>query len=245
MDIKNKFLELTKKTYPNPEEIGVLEYLPNDLKEDGFGNYYKVIDGDEHTMFTSHLDTADFSQSDVEHVFFESDNGDLYVETDGTTILGADDKAGVTIMLNMIEKEVPGIYYFFIGEESGMIGSGRVKKEIFSNKFENLEHIKNVENCISFDRRYYNSIITRQMGRDCCKDDFAERLIEGYSEVGLSMKKDSRGIYTDSASFMDIFPNCTNISVGYSNEHSYREKQNLTFLEKIANASCEVNWKKI
>ena len=39
------------------------------------------------------------------------------------TILGADDKAGMVILLYMIEKKIPGLYYFFIGEEVGCIGS--------------------------------------------------------------------------------------------------------------------------
>jgi hypothetical protein len=36
----------------------LLQFLPK-LDKDRFGNYYKIIPGDDTTMFTSHLDTAD------------------------------------------------------------------------------------------------------------------------------------------------------------------------------------------
>ena len=242
MDIREKFLQLTSYTYPHPDERGVLKYLPEELVRDNYGNYYLIIEGDDTTMFTSHLDTADSVQKKVKHVFYTDDNGDEFVRTDGTSILGADDKSGVTIMLYMISKAIPGIYYFFVGEECGMVGSGKLKREIMGNSFRNLPHLENVNKCVSFDRRYYNSIITRQLGKTSCSDDFADYLISEYDKNNMNMVKDDRGIYTDSAAFIDIFDNCTNISVGYSNEHTASEKQNLTFLEKIAKASCNVNW---
>jgi hypothetical protein len=45
------------------------------------------------------------------------------ISTDGTTTLGADDKAGVSVLIWMMKHNIPGLYYFFIGEE-GCIGSG-------------------------------------------------------------------------------------------------------------------------
>jgi hypothetical protein len=45
------------------------------------------------------------------------------ISTDGTTTLGADD-TGVSVLIWMMKHNIPGLYYFFIGEEVGCIGSG-------------------------------------------------------------------------------------------------------------------------
>ena len=93
-------------------------------------------------MFTAHLDTATYALTDITHVF----EGDI-IKTDGKSILGADDKAGVTVMLNMIENNIPVLYYFFLGEEVGCIGSRKVAE---AQKIKKIEGINKV---ISFDRR--------------------------------------------------------------------------------------------
>ncbi|CAG7580402.1 MAG: putative peptidase [uncultured marine phage] len=236
MNVREKFLQLTSKTYPHPAETQVLEFLPDDLTRDKYGNYYKII-GESKSIFASHLDTADRTQGIVNHVFETDENGDEWVATDGSTILGADDKSGVCVLLYMMEHNIPGIYYFFIGEEVGLIGSGKVSQD-----FESFDHLQEVERIISFDRRGFKSIITNQMGRYCCSDDFANYLIGEYGNVGLEMEQDPGGVYTDSAIFMDVIPECTNISVGYFHEHSGKECQNLSFLEDLCEACIKVDW---
>jgi hypothetical protein len=146
-----------------------MHLMPSDLTKDEFGNYYKII-GNSNTMFTSHLDTADRNQSNTTLYEIVRD-GDTYITTDGTTILGADDKSGIVVMLNMMAHNVPGIYYFFIGEERGGIGSGKV-----ANVFDSIAHLQKVKKCISFDRKGYDSVITEQMGGVCCSDEFANDL---------------------------------------------------------------------
>ena len=47
-------------------------------------------------------------------------------------------------MLYMIKNNIPGIYYFFIGEERGMVGSGNLS-EVFSQQ----KHLAEVTKCIS------------------------------------------------------------------------------------------------
>ena len=112
-DIKSTFLSLTTKTYPHGHEEEVLRFLP-ELQKDQFGNYYKII-GKSQTMFTSHLDTADRQQKDVTVYSTILSDGDEMLVTDKSSILGADDKSGVTVMLYMMAHNIPGIYYFFIG----------------------------------------------------------------------------------------------------------------------------------
>jgi hypothetical protein len=211
------------------------------LDRDRFGNWYKIIGGNPapESMFTAHLDTADRAQTPVS-LYSRQEDGDEIIYTDGSTILGADDKSGVTVMMYMMAHNIPGIYYFFIGEERGGIGSNMV-----ADAFYTLDYMKNVKRCISFDRRRTISVITHQMGRQCCSDAFGNALATEYNKSGLNLSLDPGGIYTDSASFIDDIPECTNISVGYENEHTGRELQNMTYLDKLCKASIEVNWDKL
>ena len=237
-DIRSTFLSLTTMTYPHGHESEVLKFLPKDLIKDEFDNYYKII-GKSETMFTSHLDTADRKQSKVTIYSTEKDGDEMFV-TDGTSILGADDKAGVSIMLYMMAHNIPGIYYFFDGEERGGIGSNKV-----ASVFESIEHLKGVKRCISFDRRNYYSVITQQLGRECCSDEFATELAKELNKSGLKISLDPTGIYTDSASFIDEIAECTNISVGYFSEHTISETQNISFLQRLGKACLDVNWESL
>ena len=241
-DVRSTFLSLVTKTYPHlpgsPHEKEVLEFLP-ELTMDKFDNYYKIIEGDDTTMFTSHLDTADRTQVDTK-LLSKMEDGDEYIYTDGTSILGADDKAGVAVMLYMMENKVPGIYYFFIGEERGGIGSRDLASE-----YSSFDFLKNVKKCVSFDRRKTGSVITSQYGRVCCSNEFATALCKEYNKSGLNLSTDPTGVFTDSASFIDDISECTNVSVGYNNEHTAREIQNMTYLEKLAKASLKVNWSQL
>ena len=232
MDIKQKFLELTSRTYPHGTERDIFPLLNPDLEEDEFGNLFIKI-GESDVMFTSHLDTATSAMSNVNHVI----EGNI-IKTDGTSILGADDKAGVTIMLYMIEKGIPGLYYFFLGEEVGCVGSKKVADKHKENKIEGINKV------ISFDRRGTTSVITFQASTRCCSDKFGEALASELNKVDetFSYKTDPTGIYTDSAKFVSIYPECTNISVGYQSEHTFTETQNIEHLIKLAEACLKVDW---
>lgn len=255
-DVKATFLSLTTKTYPHfsdcRHEKEVLQFLPGDLKRDQVGNYYKIIgDGKQKVMFTCHLDTADREQKntrlfqangrvDEEGYSFrliKTGSGDEIIYTDGSSILGADDKAGTTVMLYMMANNVPGIYYFFIGEERGGIGSNAL-----SSVYDKCDYLTDVKYCVSFDRRRTTSVITHQLGRQCCSNEFGQALCDEYNKNGLNLSLDTTGVYTDSASLMEDIAECTNISVGYYNEHRGTEMQNITYLKKLAEASVKVDW---
>lgn len=254
-DVKSTFLSLTTKTYPYGHDREVLKFLPRDLVMDEVGNYYKIIGPkNPKVMFTSHLDTADSTQK-ITKLFqangrvdeagysfrlFKTGTGDEHIYTDGNSILGADDKAGITVMLYMMAHGVPGIYYFFIGEEVGGIGS-----RALSSIYDKCDYLSDVVACVSFDRRRTTSVITHQMSRRCCSNEFGQFLCNEYNKSGLDLSLDTTGVFTDSASFLDDIAECTNISVGYYNEHRNTEMQNISFLERLAKASLKVNWSEI
>ena len=231
--IKKKFLKLTSETVPYGTEDKLKKYLPLGTKKDQYGNYYISIGENYSTMFTCHLDTACKEEVKVNHVI-----DGKYIKTDGTSILGADDKAGMTVMLYMISKNVPGLYYFFIGEEVGCIGSSDLSKTF------KMDNIKKV---ISFDRRGLNSVITEQLYGVCCSDEFALALANqlNESEPTFNYELDDTGICTDSIQFQSLVPECTNISVGYYNEHKNIESQDIEHLVKLCKACVKVDWESL
>lgn len=229
MNIKETFLKLTSQTYPYGYEDSLVHFLPKGYKMDIDGNYYYEVGTGSKNIFTCHLDTACKLHTDVTHRI-----DGKFIKTDGKTILGADDKAGMTIVLYMIEKNVPGLYYFFVGEEVGCIGSTAASKRI--------EFFSNYNKIISFDRRGTNSIITHQSSKRSCSDEFADSLSKEFAKHNMNLEKDDTGVYTDSAEFVEIIPECTNISVGYYKEHTYDEHQDIEFLENLAKSVVLINW---
>lgn len=234
MRIRRKFLQLTKYTYPHGTEGFLKSYLPEGTKKDPHGNFYYLIGEKPTTMFTCHLDTACSKQVKVNHVQTQR-----FIKTDGSSILGADDKAGMVVILNMIENRIPGLYYFFIGEEVGCIGSSRLAKNWVDSEFSYT-----VSKVVSFDRRSDCSVITHQWYGRCCSDAFAEELSIRLNGTGqkLKLEPDDTGVLTDSAQFMDIVPECTNISVGYMYEHTTVEQQDIDFLQRLCKAVCLIDW---
>lgn len=231
MNIRKKFIELTKHTYPYGYEDELVNFLPESIQKDEDENYFLKI-GESKTIFTCHLDTACKTKVEVTHVF---DGG--YIKTDGKSILGADDKAGMVILLNMIEHKVPGLYYFFIGEEVGCIGSR--KASLRTSFFQNYDRI------ISFDRRGTTSVITHQSSRRTCSDSFANALSAEFSKRGIWVKPDDTGVYTDSAEFASVIKECTNISVGYGKEHTNQEYQDIDYLERLCAAVLKIDFESL
>jgi hypothetical protein len=236
MKIENLFLTLIKYTYIYGYEDIFENIFPTGTKRDSFGNYYIKI-GNSRTLFASHLDVVGKQKRKVNYQLFDKE-GHRFVKSDGETILGADDKAGVAIMIKMIENKVPGLYYFFIGEEVGHVGSDLLRRNM-------VNMLSNYDRCISFDRKGYGSIITRQLGKQCCSDEFATALSEEFKKVGMKFYLDAFGVSTDSVMFTGVIPECTNLSVGYFNEHTKKEEQDLDYLIELSNSILKINWEKL
>ena len=153
---KQTFLNLTEYTIPYGNETDLEKYLPSGYKKDSIGNYYIEV-GKSETLFTTHLDTYCEKKEKVKHEI----SGDI-IKTDGTTILGGDNKLGMTILLYMIEKGVPGTYFFFLGEEpilsGGLWGSQNALKS-------NPDFFKKFKRAVAFDRKEKGSVVRRQKGK--------------------------------------------------------------------------------
>jgi hypothetical protein len=227
--VSKLFLELTSETVPHGAEDAFAScFLPKEAVRDAFGNW--VVDvpgGNGRVMFSSHLDDVSTVVRKVNHRIFS----DGRVSTDGTTILGADCKAGVAVMLEMIRHGKPGHYVFHADEErGGRPGDQRAKamSDLYSN----------FDMAIAFDRRAYGSIITKMRGVRTCSDEFARALAD---RLGIGGPDDT-GSFTDTRSYIQHIPECTNLSVGYDHAHSISEWQSLPYLEWLTKRALAIRW---
>lgn len=208
---------------------------------DKYGNYHFRTINELDSLFAAHMDTAD---SGTPSRVMLNETKPRLIGSQRNTILGADDKSGMTILLKMAhEFKTPGYYILFTGEERGCIGSSGLAHDPSYWKF-----LSTFNRMISFDRRGYDSVITFQFGERCCSDAFALALAEQindlsiYLDAGIRYKPDPTGIFTDSAMFTEIIPECTNVSVGYHREHTNNEVQNIAFLEAITEIFAYLDW---
>ncbi|WP_453995163.1 tripeptidase T [Bacillus nitroreducens] len=106
----------------------------------GAGNLICTLEGTKDNVdtiyFTSHMDTV------VPGKGIKPSIKDGYIVTDGTTILGADDKAGLAAMFEAIrvlkENNIPhGKIEFIItvGEESGLVGAKALDRSLITAKY--------------------------------------------------------------------------------------------------------------
>jgi hypothetical protein len=231
--VKQLFLNLTKMQIVFNKENTLEPFFPKGMEKDEHGNYFLKI-GESKTMFCGHLDTYCTEYKRVYHVI----SGDT-IKTKNST-LGGDDKAGIVIMIKMIEARIPGLYYFFRGEEgkTSPIGTWGSKQAL--KTYPDL--FKKYDRCIAFDRRGFDSIISQQMYGECCSSEFVKELEKQMTENGLKYEDDITGMWCDSGVFMEVIPECTNISVGYLNEHTLYESQDIVHLEKLVDVCLKVKW---
>lgn len=207
---------------------------------DEAGNIHVDLRRDEQdrTLFTAHTDTVHHNTdktSEADTINLVRIDGDIW-RADGD-VLGADDGAGCALLMHMIECNVPGYYIFFRGEEVGGVGSSWLAAH-------NESLLKQFDHAVAFDRAYEYDIITHQAAGRCCSDAFADALAEALStdDAALMFAPSSGGVFTDTANFTDIIPECTNVSVGYEFQHSDRELQNVAFLQRLAAQLLLVDW---
>lgn len=207
---------------------------------DNAGNIHvDTREGPQHrTMFTSHLDTV-HSRGGVNDIRLDTSaaNGDIYWRADAGSCLGADDGAGIALMMHMLKHQVRGYYIFFRGEESGGIGSTWLADNM-------PDCMDGLERCISFDRAGYSDVITHQAGGRCCSDAFAFALADALCNEAMTTayQADNTGVFTDSANLTQHIAECTNVSVGYKHQHGDGEWQNVTFLATLAAQLVLVDW---
>jgi hypothetical protein len=226
-----------KRDHGSRTEAEFVSWLVNRLPVtmiDGAGNIH--VDRrrlpSHRSLFTSHTDTVHHS------------GGHNHVRIDGhiwradRAALGADDGAGIALMCHMIERGVSGYFIFFRGEERGGVGSSWLADNM-------PELLEEFDRAVAFDRAGYTDVITHQSGGRCCSNTFAEALSDQLNDQGMLYMPCDGGVYTDTAEFIRLIPECTNLSVGYKYQHGDREEQDVKYLQVLAEALVAVNWDKL
>ncbi len=151
----NEFLELVRVNSETKFEASIaevlkdkfhslsLEVIEDDAKEKtghGANNLICTLKGNdqgiEPIFFTAHMDTV----TPGENVKPQIANN--YIVSDGTTILGADDKAGIAVLLETIRvvqenniKHGDIQFVITVGEESGLAGAKALDSSLLNAKF--------------------------------------------------------------------------------------------------------------
>lgn len=233
LDIK-QYLEMLKYKRPTNSSTELLfikkfiDIIPN-MQKDEYGNRYIVVGEEPTTMFSCHTDTV-HTEGGFQKLQIDWDFG--LVKTKKSNCLGADDTSGIYIMLNMIDQKVPGLYVFHREEEAG--GGGSI---FFATTM--IRGFKEIKRCIAFDRKGFNEVITHQGAERCCSETFANALA---LELGKAWTGDDSGSFTDSANYVEVIPECTNISVGYTNQHTIHESQDIFFLDEMLKICLSLDW---
>jgi hypothetical protein len=222
-------LQWMRPAYSDTEKDFCRTYLqPVFGDPDHHGNYIKVIGKRPAVAYTAHTDTVHKVEG-VQTLTIEDD----FVTSMTGSCLGADCTTGIWLMLGMIEAGVEGVYVAHAAEEIGGVGSTALVKD-------NPPWLDDIAACISFDRYGTESIITHQGGSRTASDEFAASLALALDMPFL--KPDTGGTYTDSLEYAHIVSECTNLSVGYYNQHSIGESQDLLYSEMLLERLIEADW---
>ena len=229
-----EFALTLKRPHGGTGEKALLQYVADNVglpyEFDNAGNLHIDNTQDQSsTLFVAHADTVhrDDGVNIINHA-----RGKYYAGINAP--LGADDGAGVALLVHLLENNVKGYYLFTVGEEVGGVGARHVASDYLL-----LEYF---DRAIAFDRRGTSDVITHQGFGRCCSDGFAEALCDQLNNQGLLYMPSDAGVYTDTAEFTDIIPECTNISVGYLNEHRKEETLNLPHYLALASAVVSIDW---
>ncbi len=227
-----------KRGYSTSSELDFLNswliprLRPYGVEVDAVGNLIVRV-GESNVLWSCHTDTVHRKEG-RQNVRYEGDILHLNHGKPGDC-LGADDGAGIWLMLEMLKAGKPGLYIFHRGEEDGGIGSSFIAKTT-------PEVLKGIDMAIAFDRAGVDNVITEQTGGLCASDEFANSLAD---QLPGMYHPDPTGVFTDTANYTDLIPECTNLSVGYEKQHGLKETQDTAHLVKMRDALLVLDTSKL
>ncbi|WP_062227632.1 zinc-binding metallopeptidase family protein [Aureimonas frigidaquae] len=213
-----------RPTESKHEQLFVDRFLtPLGFKRDRFQNLFLQIGDNPNILWSSHVDTV-HRHDGIQTMHYDGQALSLSKNAKKrSTCLGADCTAGVWLMTEMVRHKIPGVYMIHHAEESGCVGSSALAEDC-------PEFFTGIEAAIAFDRMGYRSVVTHQCGGKTASDNFAWSLAHA---LDLDYQPDDGGVYTDTNEYAELVPECTNISVGYFNQHTQGEVQDVQFLIQL------------
>jgi hypothetical protein len=209
------------------------------MQRDGFGNRYLRI-GTAPILWSCHVDTV-AKHGGPQLLAYEAVKQEVTLAKGRAGMsLGADDGAGIYIMLNMIEAGIEGLYIFHRGEEVGCLGSRWIVKNT-------PELLDGIDAAIAFDRAGTDDVITDQINGQTASVTFAQSLADllNGADAGFRYRPDDTGVYTDTNEYAEHIRECTNLSVGYYGQHGPRERLDVGHCERLLDAVLAVDWSKL
>jgi hypothetical protein len=201
---------------------------------DGYGNRL-LIRPESKVMISCHTDSV-HRVDGRQQVQVSPDGIVSLATTEGVSnCLGADDCAGVYAAIRMIEAGSRANFIFHRDEECGGHGS----RWLASHYPKWLEGAFDV--CLALDRRGTTDVIVTQSWGKCASLEFAAGLSD---ELDMSHSA-ADGIFTDSASYVDLIAECSNLSIGYQREHTVHETLDLDYLEQVIQRLIKVDWAQV
>ncbi|MDF0490420.1 M28 family peptidase [Sphingomonas sp. H39-1-10] len=203
-----------------------LDTVPG-MTADVFGNRMLAIGDAPRVMWSCHIDTV-ARRDGYQQVCIDAAGVAALSDGKPGMSLGADDGAGIWIMLNMIAAGCPGFYLFHRGEERGCLGSRWIEQN-------NPALLKRFDAAIAFDRADFDDVITHQSYGRTSSDAFAKSLAAALNNLDPDFRyePDDTGIYTDTNEYAGIIPECSNLSVGYHGQHGPLETLDVRHCEKL------------
>lgn len=202
-------------------------HLPDvTIAKDKTGNIYLTKGVDKtYPCIVAHIDEVHPRNKNKEIVKHRNVIFGIDRKTMKPTGIGADDKNGIWIALNLLTTEKVLKCAFFVGEEIGCVGSGRADMNFFAD-------VRFVLQC---DRRNGNDFICNASNVELSNKAFYERC-----EAAKFGYKMTNGLQTDVVSLKErgLKVCAVNLSCGYYNPHHETE---MTLFDELQNclALCE------
>lgn len=196
------------------------------IVKDKIGNIY-VTKGEDKTYpcVVAHMDEVHKKNKDKEIIAHNNVLLGIDCKAMKQTGIGADDKNGIWVALNLLKTEKVLKCAFFVGEEVGCVGSHQADMTFFDN-------VRFVLQC---DRKNGGDFITNASGVELCDKDFFERC-----EAAKFGYKVTNGLQTDVVTLKEkgLKVCAINMSCGYYNPHQDSE---MTRFDELKNclALCE------
>lgn len=216
---------LSIQTHSREEDL-MIAYLEDVLTQKGYDHYKDSIgnvyvtkgETEFYPCFVSHTDTVHQINHNMKVVELEENGKKILTGIDMETMnpsgIGGDDKCGVYLCLEMLDKLDNVKVAFFVSEEIGCIGSRQADPEFF----------KNVGYAIQYDSPKGNSMSMSLMGIELFgkQTNFGEKVSPLILEHGITDW--ARHPYTDIWPLMEKFGfSCLNLAAGYYNYHTPTE----------------------
>jgi hypothetical protein len=212
-----------------------LDTLPG-VRRDAVGNRYTVIGANPRVAFLSHTDSVHILSGRQRVKTARGVIG--LVDPHLSDCLGGDDGVGVWIMIELVKRQVPGLYVWHRGEEVGCLGS---RAWVASQLGRAL--MIGIEQVVCLDRRGYQDVIVA-LGEyySIASEHYARWLCHALRAQGLFYAPYTGGLMADVQSWAPHVPECVNLSVGYHHPHHNLEYVDAWFAQRLVEALAVIPW---